>query len=115
MSVPDAKALSPAPRSTIARSDPSSFAAAQMRANSSYIAKVRALRASGRLNVTQATSPRRSWRRSGMQRLRGLGDGARFEHRIDLRIAIAGFGQYLARVLAQERRGVMDRGRRPRE
>src|SRR5690348_17010521 len=66
MSVPEANAFSPAPRSTITRSVGSPFAASQIFASSSYIAKVRALRASGRLKVIQATSPRRSWSRSGM-------------------------------------------------
>src|SRR5439155_1125578 len=71
MSVPEAKAFSPAPRRTITRSVSSLLASSQMRASSSYIAKVRALRASGRLKVIQATSPRRSCSRSGMSCPRG--------------------------------------------
>src|SRR4051794_33541288 len=72
MSVPEAKAFSPAPRSTITRSVSSLLASSQMRASSSYIANVSALRASGRLNVIQAMSPRRSCSRSGMTLLLGF-------------------------------------------
>ena len=51
MSVPAAKALSPAPVSTKALS-PCPGASAKIFASASYMAKVKALRAAGRLNVT---------------------------------------------------------------
>src|SRR3954465_12352442 len=102
MSVPDANAFSPAPRSTMACRPGSSFAAAQIFASSSYMAKVRALRASGRLKVTQAPSPRRSWTRSGIRALARLGDRSGLHHRIDLSAAVAGLAQDEARVLAQQ-------------
>src|SRR4051812_19275363 len=114
MSVPDANAFSPAPRSTMACRPGSSFAAAQIFASSSYIAKVRALRASGRLKVIQATSPRLSWTRSGMGDLARLGDRSGVHHGVDLGVAVAGFAQDEARVLAQQRGGALDLGRRGR-
>jgi hypothetical protein len=51
MSVPDAKALSPAPVRISALSEESSLAARQISPRRSYIAKVNALRACGRLKV----------------------------------------------------------------
>ena len=66
MSVPAAKALPPAPTITIARTDPSVGMVAQIAASRSYIAKVRALRASGRLNVTQRMPSRSSSISSGV-------------------------------------------------
>ena len=57
MSVPAAKALSPAPVTTSALM-PLPAAPAQISARPSYMAKVRALRACGRLKVTQPTAPR---------------------------------------------------------
>ncbi len=63
MSVPATNAL-PAPVSTSARTPRSASASRAASARPSYIANVIALRASGRLNVTQTTSPRRSTMRS---------------------------------------------------
>src|SRR3954466_9166503 len=108
MSVPEANAFSPAPRSTMACRPGSSFAAAQIFASSSYIAKGRALRASGRLKVIQATSPRLSWTRSGMGDLARLGDRSGLHHRVDLASAVAGLAEDEPRVLAQQWRGALD-------
>jgi hypothetical protein len=68
MSVPDAKALPPAPVMMSARTEVSVSSSVQISPSRSYMANVRALRACGRLNVTFAipssSSKRRSW--SGM-------------------------------------------------
>src|SRR5258708_11942556 len=66
MSVPAAKALSPAPVIRIARIERSSFAWLQISARRSYIAKVSAFLACGRLKVTYATPSRTSCRSSSM-------------------------------------------------
>src|SRR5436309_15559974 len=55
MSVPDAKALSPAPWNTSTLIERSLFACSHTSASRSYIAKVKALRACGRLNVERPT------------------------------------------------------------
>ncbi len=55
MSVPDANALSPVPVRIITLIERSSFTLAQISAIRSYIAKVSALRACGRLKVSRAT------------------------------------------------------------
>ena len=60
MSVPAAKALSPAPVNSIALIERSPFASSQISARRSYIAKVSAFRACGRLKVTYATPSRSS-------------------------------------------------------
>ena len=60
MSVPAAKALSPAPVITRALTSWVWPTRPQISAKPSYIAKVRALRACGRLNVIQPISPRLS-------------------------------------------------------
>jgi len=60
MSVPAAKALSPAPVTTMTLASPVLPMRSQMSARPRYMAKVSALRACGRLKVTQATSPRLS-------------------------------------------------------
>jgi hypothetical protein len=54
MSVPDTKALSPAPRRMRTRTESSVSIRRQISPMRSYIAKVIALRASGRLKVSQA-------------------------------------------------------------
>ena len=54
MSVPDANALSPAPVRIIALIERSAFTVSQIDAICSYMAKVSALRACGRLNVSRA-------------------------------------------------------------
>src|SRR5580704_309731 len=64
MSVPDAKALSPAPVSTSTLMAWSLFAWRQISASRSYIANVKALRACGRLKVTRPIPSRRSNRMS---------------------------------------------------
>src|SRR4051794_8725281 len=64
MSVPDANALSPAPVRTSTLRLSSEFAASQISARRSYIAKVSALRACGRLKVMRPTPSRTSKRRS---------------------------------------------------
>ncbi len=51
MSVPAAKAFSPAPVMMRTRTEPSTETVSQMAATRSYMAKVKALRASGLLNV----------------------------------------------------------------
>src|SRR3954463_900060 len=66
MSVPAANALSPPPVIRIARTERSSFAASQISARRSYMAKVSAFLACGRLNVTYATPSRTSWSSSGV-------------------------------------------------
>jgi hypothetical protein len=63
MSVPAAKA-SPAPRTTNTRTVSSASARSQASTSASYIAQVRALRASGRLNVRNAIEPMDSYRAS---------------------------------------------------
>ena len=60
MSVPAANAFSPAPVSTRARRLGAAVCAAQISARRSYIAKVSALRACGRLKVIQPMSSRTS-------------------------------------------------------
>ena len=60
MSVPAAKALSPAPVTTRHFTGPSSVAERQISASRSYMAKVRALRACGRFSVIQPVVPRTS-------------------------------------------------------
>ncbi len=60
MSVPAAKALSPAPVITSALASCVIPMRPQISATPSYIAKVSALRACGRLKVIQPTSPRLS-------------------------------------------------------
>jgi hypothetical protein len=52
MSVPAAKARSPAPRMIMTFSEPSSGTVSQISRSRSYMAKVKALRAAGRLKVT---------------------------------------------------------------
>src|SRR4051812_38101382 len=64
MSVPAAKALSPAPVRIIALTDGSWSSASQICAIRSYIANVRALRACGRLKVSRAMPSRTSNSRS---------------------------------------------------
>ena len=54
MSVPDANALSPAPVRIIALIERSLLTVSQIAAICSYMAKVSALRACGRLNVSRA-------------------------------------------------------------
>src|SRR5688572_26496116 len=66
MSVPAANALSPPPVIRIALTERSWFAWLQISARRSYMAKVRALRACGRLKVTYATPSRTSWRSSSV-------------------------------------------------
>jgi hypothetical protein len=60
MSVPEAKALSPAPCSTSTLIVRSRLASSQMAASRSYIAKVKALRACGRLKVIRPMPSRSS-------------------------------------------------------
>jgi hypothetical protein len=60
MSVPAAKDLPPAPVRSIALMERSSSAIAQISASRSYMAKVKALRACGRLKVTKAMPSRSS-------------------------------------------------------
>jgi hypothetical protein len=60
MSVPATNAFPPAPRSTSTRTSSSASASSQRANSASYIAKVIALRAWGRLKVTHAAGPRRA-------------------------------------------------------
>ncbi len=66
MSVPAANALSPAPVIRIAFTERSLLALVQISARRSYMAKVRAFLACGRLRVTYATPSRTSCRSSSM-------------------------------------------------
>ena len=97
MSVPATNAFSPAPRSTSDADVVVGVDASRSAANSaSYIANVIALCASGRLNVTHAAGPRRSYGRQ-----RSISRRAR--------------AQDLVGVLAQQRRRPADRARRVAE
>ena len=60
MSVPETNARPPAPRNTTTRTSSSASISSQRATRPSYIANVIALRACGRLNVINATAPRRS-------------------------------------------------------
>src|SRR4051812_2634527 len=66
MSVPETKALSPAPVRISTRTRSSCSTYAQQSYSPSYIAQVSALRACGRLNVRSATAPRRSYSNSSV-------------------------------------------------
>src|SRR5215203_1687112 len=66
MSVPETNALSPAPRSTSTRTRSSCSTCSQQAYRPSYMAHVSALRAWGRLNVSSATAPRRSYNSSSV-------------------------------------------------
>src|SRR5262249_35299701 len=66
MSVPETKALSPAPVRISTLTLSSCSTCSQQSYSPSYMAQVRALRACGRLNVSRATAPRRSYRSSSV-------------------------------------------------
>ena len=90
MSVPATNALPPAPRRTSTRTSSSASTASQCATSASYIAKVIALCASGRSNVTHAA------------------DAAPLEADVAQRVQLA---QDLVGVLAEQRRGPPDRRR----
>ena len=98
MSVPATNALPPAPRSTSTRTSSSASASSQRANSASYMAKVIALRASGRLNVIHAAGPRALPRRRSQRR--------------DLRVGEARLAQHLAVCSPSSGAAPADRARR---
>src|SRR3954454_18556416 len=100
MSVPAAKARSPAPVMTRPRAEPSAETASQISATRSYMAKVKALRASGRLNVIVPMPSATSERIAPVIRAPLASDDALGLEEPRRRFVVSQFGHNIDRVLA---------------